>query len=187
VSDQPHNKGMHQTKGARSGRSATGDLKAPFAGEARCWADQEGRTLQGKLLRRSPPSVYAVGLLALVTFTACGPKKEPSAKDSARYAAEAGIEFGKDMLKHQCESPGSLVSLRSSMKSSFVPFPGHEGPVSKIYGYELPGGATATISLGPSDTSPDVLAMRALGQTSTASTTITVAVTCEQVRGRARR
>ena len=30
------NKGMHQTKGARSGRFAAGHLEAPFAGDARC-------------------------------------------------------------------------------------------------------------------------------------------------------
>lgn len=36
---QPHNKGLHQTKGARSGRFAADHLEAPFAGEARCSTD----------------------------------------------------------------------------------------------------------------------------------------------------
>ena len=34
---QPPNKGMHQTKGARSGRFAADRLEAPFAGDARCY------------------------------------------------------------------------------------------------------------------------------------------------------
>ncbi len=33
---QPPNKGMHQTKGAPSGRFAADHLEAPFAGDARC-------------------------------------------------------------------------------------------------------------------------------------------------------
>ncbi len=32
----PQNNGLHQTKGARSGRFAAGRLEAPFAGEAGC-------------------------------------------------------------------------------------------------------------------------------------------------------
>ncbi len=36
---QPHNKALHQTKGARSGRFAAGHPEAPFAGEGRCSAD----------------------------------------------------------------------------------------------------------------------------------------------------
>ena len=38
------NKCMHQTKGAWSGRFAAGLLEAPFAGDARCCADQEVST-----------------------------------------------------------------------------------------------------------------------------------------------
>ena len=36
------NKGMHQTKGARSGRFAADHLEAPFAGDARCSAGTSG-------------------------------------------------------------------------------------------------------------------------------------------------
>ena len=38
MNQSPPNKGMHQTKGARSGRFAAGHLEAPFAGDARCCA-----------------------------------------------------------------------------------------------------------------------------------------------------
>lgn len=36
--------GMHQTKGARTGRFAAGHLQAPFAGDARCSAGEKTRT-----------------------------------------------------------------------------------------------------------------------------------------------
>jgi hypothetical protein len=106
--------------------------------------------------------------------------------DDAQYAAEAGIEFGKDQLAGVCGSPEALGTLRDSAGNSFVALPGHERPLSQIYGYTLPGGATVAIAVRIIAASPDVFVLRSLGHSPDEDKTVEATVTCGQIQARKR-
>ena len=139
----------------------------------------------GCWLRGVAGTTAAVLLLTLGNGCRRGEQSRPRSDDAA-YAAEAGLEFGKDELARVCGSPEALLTLRRTAGESFVPLPGYEQAISEIYGYRLPGGATVAITVRVSESSPNAFALRSRGHSPVEDKTADATVTCEQVQGRKR-
>jgi hypothetical protein len=129
----------------------------------------------------------AAAILAIAGDSACrrvGQQARHS--DDASYAAEAGLEFAKDELARVCRSPQALADLRRAAGASFVALPGLEEPIAKIYGYDLPGGATVSVTLRVREAAPSEFVLRALGRSPTEEKTAVGSASCELVQKRKR-
>ena len=126
-------------------------------------------------------------MLSLALGNGCrrGEQSRPQSDDAA-YAAEAGLEFGKDELARVCASPEALATVRRIAETSYVPLPGYEHALSEIYGYALPDGATAAITVRVTEVSPNAFALRSRGHSSAEDRVAEATVTCEQRQGRKR-
>ncbi len=100
-----HNKGLHQTKGARSGRFAAGHLEAPFAGEARCSPDA-GWRLATRMTRTI--SFLSVAFLLPSIATPCQVERVASLSEATSQADAVFV--------------GRVVSIKDQLEGS--PDPG---------------------------------------------------------------
>ncbi len=138
--------------------------------------------------RWHPWIAVTMSVLALVGDSACRRvEPQPQHSDDAMYAAEAGLEFAKDELARVCGNPQALAELRKVAESSFVPLPGLKEPIAQIYGYKLPGGATASITLRVPETAPRDFVLRSLGRSPTEEKTVEAEASCQLVEPRKRR
>ena len=137
--------------------------------------------------RWRPWVAAAVSILAIAGNSACHRvEQQPQHNDEALYAAEAGLEFAMDELARVCESPQALANLRRAAAASFIALPGYEKAIAQIYGYDLPGGATVSVTLRVREAAPSEFVLRSVGRSPTEEKTVEGNAGCELVQTRKR-
>jgi hypothetical protein len=158
-----------------------------FAGQSSVGADRGEITVDRPRCWRSWIVPVAAVVVSLGFGVGCHrAEQSQSRSDDALYAAEVGIELGKDQLAGMCKSPEILGALRDSAGSSFVALPGLEKPLSQMNGDTLPGGATVAVTVRATAAPSDGFVLRSLGHSPTEDKTVEATVTCAQVLARKR-